>query len=35
MGQPTLLGLWMRLPVQFVLMAWAWWYTRSEAAAFA
>lgn len=33
MGQPTLLGLWMRLPVQFILMAWAWWYTRPEPAA--
>ena len=30
MGQPTLLGLWMRLPVQLILMAWAWWYTRPE-----
>jgi uncharacterized membrane protein len=35
MGQPTLLGLWMRLPMQFVLMAWAWWYTRPEADAVA
>ena len=35
MGQPTPLGLWMRLPVQFVLMAWAWWYTRPETAAVA
>ena len=35
MGQPTLLGLWMRLPVQFLLMTWAWWYTRPEAAAVA
>jgi uncharacterized membrane protein len=33
MGQPTLLGLWMRLPVQFILMAWAWWYTRPVAVA--
>jgi uncharacterized membrane protein len=26
--QPTPLGLWLRLPVQGVLIAWAWWYTR-------
>jgi uncharacterized membrane protein len=24
---PTPLGLWLRLPVQGVLIAWAWWYT--------
>jgi len=23
---------WIRLPFQFVLMAWAWWYTRPDAA---
>ncbi|MGH7893897.1 MAG: DoxX family protein [Candidatus Binatia bacterium] len=28
MGQPTPLGLWLRLPVQFLLMYWAWRYTR-------
>jgi uncharacterized membrane protein len=28
MGQPSLAGLWMRLPVQFVLGWWAWRYTR-------
>ena len=28
--QPTPLGLWLRLPVQGVLVAWAWWYTRPE-----
>src|SRR5262245_32871515 len=27
LGQPTPLGLWLRLPVQGVLIAWAWWYT--------
>ncbi|MCB0221312.1 MAG: DoxX family membrane protein [Chrysiogenetes bacterium] len=26
-------GLWVRLPIQFILMAWAWWYTREETAA--
>lgn len=25
-------ALWMRLPVQAVLIAWAWWYTRPDAA---
>ena len=28
MPEPTPVGLWLRLPVQFVLIAWAWWYTR-------
>lgn len=28
MGQPTPLQLWLRLPLQFVLVAWAWTYTR-------
>ena len=28
MEQPTPLQAWLRLPMQFVLMAWAWWYTR-------
>jgi hypothetical protein len=23
---------WVRLPLQFVLMAWAWWYTRPDVA---
>ncbi len=23
-------GLYLRLPLQFLLMAWAWWATRSE-----
>jgi|SRR6185436_11515649 len=27
------LGLWLRLPIQGVLIAWAYWYTRPEAAA--
>jgi uncharacterized membrane protein len=22
--------LWSRLPLQFVLIAWAWWYTRND-----
>ena len=26
--QFTPAGLWLRLPLQFVLIAWAWWYTR-------
>lgn len=25
-------ALWIRLPMQFVLMAWAWWYTSGESA---
>ncbi len=28
MGQPTPLQLWLRLPLQLVLIAWAWWATR-------
>jgi uncharacterized membrane protein len=28
MGTPTPLALWMRLPLQAVLMLWAWWHTR-------
>ena len=31
MGQPTPLQLWLRLPLQFVLAAWAWWFTRPAA----
>jgi uncharacterized membrane protein len=31
MGQPTPLALWLRLPLQFVLAAWAWWFTRPPA----
>ena len=27
-GPPTTLSLWLRLPMQLVLIAWAWWYTR-------
>ena len=30
--QPTPLGLWLRLPLQGVLIAWAWWFTRPVAA---
>jgi len=26
--QFSVLGLWLRLPLQVALMAWAWWYTR-------
>lgn len=26
------LGLWLRLPAQGLLIAWAWWYTREQAA---
>ena len=29
---PNPLALWLRLPVQGVLIAWAWWYTRERAA---
>ena len=29
--QFTPAGLWLRLPLQFALIAWAWWYTRSPA----
>ena len=28
LGTPTPLELWLRLPVQGVLMLWAWWHTR-------
>ena len=28
MGQPSQTALWVRLPLQFVLMYWAWQYTR-------
>jgi uncharacterized membrane protein len=28
MGQPSQTALWVRLPLQFVLMYWAWRYTR-------
>jgi len=28
MGQPSQAALWIRLPLQFVLMYWAWRYTR-------
>jgi uncharacterized membrane protein len=28
MGQPTQTALWIRLPLQLVLMYWAWRYTR-------
>jgi len=27
MGHPSALALWLRLPVQGLLVAWAWWYT--------
>jgi len=30
MGEPTTLALWLRLPLQFVMIAWAWWYTRDD-----
>lgn len=30
MPEPTPAQLWGRLPLQFVLMAWAWWYTRDD-----
>ncbi len=29
-GPPSTLALWLRLPMQLVLIAWAWWYTRDE-----
>lgn len=28
--QPSQASLWLRLPMQFVLIAWAYWYTRVE-----
>ena len=30
-AQFTPTGLWLRLPLQFILIAWAWWYTRRPA----
>lgn len=30
MGQPTPTAAWLRLPMQLVLIAWAWWLTREE-----
>jgi len=30
---PNMLALWVRLPLQGVLIAWAWWYTRPRDAA--
>jgi uncharacterized membrane protein len=30
MGRPSTLALWLRLPLQFVMIAWAWWYTRDD-----
>ncbi len=30
MGEPTTLALWLRLPLQLVMIAWAWWYTRDD-----
>ena len=30
MGQPSQPAAWLRLPLQLVLIAWAWWYTRPE-----
>jgi uncharacterized membrane protein len=32
LAQPTRLQLWLRLPLQLVLVAWAWWYTRDDRA---
>jgi uncharacterized membrane protein len=32
-GPPTAQALWLRLPMQLVLIAWAWWYTRPDRAA--
>lgn len=32
MTQPTPAQQWLRLPLQFVLMAWAWWYTQPDEA---
>ena len=29
MGTPSPLALWLRLPVQGLLVLWAWWYTRA------
>lgn len=33
MSQPTAAQQWLRLPLQFVLMAWAWGYTQPDEAA--
>jgi uncharacterized membrane protein len=30
MSEPTPAQLWFRLPMQFVLMAWAWWTTQGD-----
>jgi uncharacterized membrane protein len=29
-GTGNAIANWVRLPLQFVLMAWAWWYTKEE-----
>ena len=29
-GQPSQAAAWMRLPMQLVMIAWAWWYTRED-----
>jgi uncharacterized membrane protein len=29
-GQPSETANWIRLPIQLVLILWAWWYTRPE-----
>lgn len=26
----SVISLWLRLPLQFVLIAWAWWYTKKD-----
>lgn len=31
-GEPNSLLNWLRLPIQAILIAWAWWYTRPETA---
>jgi uncharacterized membrane protein len=31
MGQPTPTAAWLRLPMQLVLIAWAWWLARDDA----
>jgi uncharacterized membrane protein len=31
MGQPSQAAAWGRLPIQFVLIAWAWWLARDDA----
>ena len=30
MGQPSPTAAWLRLPMQFVLIAWAWWLARDD-----